>query len=170
MYCDLHPSELSNRKEMLGRNFVRGQFKLRLAVALRNGWGLCWWYDWSPPYFILGVQHTTERSLPFFQKISDVSFMNDSFILKESLIWLGNIESSKWGFIHFVLTAHAQHPTGSLQETEMIGLPFESLGLSCSNDSNPKTREVNNSVSSTDCIASAYGDVTWQKYEWLILN
>ncbi len=41
---------------------------------------------------------------------SDGSFLNDSFILNKSLMWLGKNESSQW-VIRSV--AHAQHPRGS---------------------------------------------------------
>ncbi len=47
------------------------------------------------------------------QRTSDGSFLNDLFILNESLMWLGKNESSR-GVIRSV--AHAQHPIGSVLE------------------------------------------------------
>ncbi len=57
--------------------------------------------------------------------ISDVSFN-----LNESIIWLGNIESSHQEIRSFRVYLHAQHPIGSLQETELISSPIESSGSS----------------------------------------
>ncbi len=56
------------------------------------------------------MKHEHEAKFRLIWHTSDVSFLNDSFILNESLMWLGKNESSR-GVIRSV--AHAQHPIGS---------------------------------------------------------
>jgi len=52
-----------------------------------------------------------------------------SFILNKYLIWLDfHMSLIEW-FVNVVLTTHAQHPIGSLQETEKISSALKSLGL-----------------------------------------
>ncbi len=45
-----------------------------------------------------------------------------------------------------MLTAHAQHPTGSLQETEMISSPLESSGSGSSRSSRDSPIDAMQSV------------------------
>ncbi len=67
---------------------------------------------------MLGTTNCTRRENQF---IGDVSFN-----FNESLIWLWNFESSLQGIHLFQVYPHAQHPIGSLQETEVISSPIES--------------------------------------------